>query len=298
VKRFLLVLTSVLLCFILVASSLVLAGSLVLRSTIFSADFFRQAISAPEYLPLVRKAIDADLMAQSSYVGIPVETLSAGIDDATLYVMISKHVDNVAAYMNGQADYTLATYPADRIYAILETYMKNTAKKEGYTPSAEQYTLLHAVADDTAKIVQDHSAVFDLGLVNQLSIFKKIHLLLYRLANLGSAALVTILAACLALILINRRDWRQWLRYILTSFWLTASVILVPTVVLQAFGLTRRLALETGYLKFAVDELMTAANTNLIFWSSACLVVCTAGLIFLMVHMPKIERNPPPKRKM
>jgi len=55
----------------------------------------------------------------------------------------------------------------------------------------------------------------------------------------------------------------------------------VPTIVLQSRDLTGRLAIQTGYLKFALETLAGRANLVLIVWSSILFVLASIGLIFL-----------------
>jgi len=79
----------------------------------------------------------------------------------------------------------------------------------------------------------------------------------------------------------RKRDPLLWPRAALISTWLAASIFLVPTIVLQSRDLTGRLAIQTGYLKFALETLAGRANLVLIVWSSILFVLASIGLIFL-----------------
>lgn len=297
-KRLIVTAASVLLSLVLIVSSLVLLGCLMLRETLFSASYYRTAIAAPEYLPLVRAAIENDLQAQSSYVGIPAETLTAGLDDARIYVLISRHLANVAAYLNGMAPYQPMTYPADAFQEPLNTFIQTYAAANGTAVTAEQTTLLTAVATDSAAIVDSHVNLIDLNRVTSQPLFQQAHRWLYQAQRLALPALLTLAVSGLLLSLLHGRRWRMSLGYALTATWLAASLVLVPAVVLQAYGLTRRLAIQSGYLKFAVDTLLAKANNLLIFWGALFFVLTASGLLFLLLSEPRPpERNPPPRRR-
>ena len=55
----------------------------------------------------------------------------------------------------------------------------------------------------------------------------------------------------------------------------------MPTIVLQSRDLTGRLAIQTAYLKFALETLASRANLVLIVWSGTLFVLASIGLIFL-----------------
>jgi len=77
----------------------------------------------------------------------------------------------------------------------------------------------------------------------------------------------------------RKRDPLLWPRAALQSTWLAASIFLVPTLVVQARDLTGRLAIQTAYLKFALETLATRANLVLIVWSGTLFVLASIGLI-------------------
>ncbi len=293
-------LLSFLLCLIILGSSLYFAGAIFLRETLFSKSFYVQATAAAEYLPLVRKAIETDMLAQSSFTHIPETVLYAGLDDARIYLMINQHLDRVQAFLTGQAAYEPTTYPAEAFMPALQTFIGQYAARQGTTVSPEQLALLPQVAADSALIVQQHANLVDLSLVTGQPIFTQVIRWLYEIQASANWALVSLSTALLLLIALHWHHWQRWLIYTLTSLWLAASLIMVPAIVLQAYGLTSRLALESGYLKFAVDRMLTEANQFLLIVGAFAFIITSAGLLYLWWKMPARtlpERNPPPRRK-
>jgi hypothetical protein len=262
---------------------LLLLTSVWLRSTIFSERYYQQVIANSDYLPLVHQSIEASLMAQASYVGVPDEVLFAGIDDDQIHILLRKHVDNVAAVLNGESEILPLTYPSENFLTPLTTYLEQQNQQSEQTTTAEQTTALHEVADQAAAVVVNHSTLVNLTGILKYSFLAQALTLLAAISRhtlLYSALLIFVLTISAFLL---RKDLRGWLRVILVGSWLSASLILVPTVVLNAFGLTQRLSISIPYFKFAIDQLLTSANLFMIFWSGLVFVITSLGLITLTV---------------
>ncbi len=262
---------------------LLLLVSVWLRSTIFSERYYQQVIANSDYLPLVHQSIEESLQAQASYVGVPDEVLFAGIDDDQIHILLRKHVDNVAAVLNGQADIQPLTYPSEQFLAPLTVYLDAQNKQSGQVTTPEQTTALREVADQSAAIVVTHSTLINLtGLLKYSLVVRIITMLdaISRQTLLFSALLVLTLGISGILL---RKNWRSWLRIILIGGWLSVSLILVPSIVLHYFGLTQRLSISTPYFKYAIDQLLTSANIFMIFWSGLVFAITSLGLITLTV---------------
>ena len=95
----------IVLCTLITASTLLMLTTAFLQTIVLKDDFYEQVISTSAYLPLVRASIEKDLAEQSRYVEIPLEHLTAGIDNNTLYSMLHRHVDNVVAFLNNRGEF-------------------------------------------------------------------------------------------------------------------------------------------------------------------------------------------------
>ena len=282
---------SLILCLVIVVSSLMVIGGFFLRNTLFGDQFYQQIIASPIYLPMVKEAIRADFAAQSAYIGIPVEYLENGLDDATLYMMERNHIDNAVAFLNYEADFVKPTYPAGLFYDQLVPFIKSFAAANGQTVTEDQLNQLKAVAADAALIVQQNVCLLDLDLVRQSALFQRVHRLLYQLSYRLIWAAALLLLSIAALIVLNRQSWRSWLNQVLISFWLAGSLLLAPFLVLELFALPRRLAIETAYLKYALDRLLTGANQFFIFWGASIFFITSVALVTLFMTKPKRKHS-------
>ncbi|MDO8686347.1 MAG: hypothetical protein Q7J78_06735 [Clostridiales bacterium] len=277
---------SILLCLMVVSGSLLLMVSLFLRTTLFSLEYYQEVIISVTYLKQVRQAIEADLLAQSSYVDIPQEVLFAGLNDDKIYLLVSQHLHTVIDYLNYRRPYTKASYPSGLFYDKLAAYMGKYAAEAGFKPSEDQMRLLQEVADDSALIVSKHATLFDLDLIREMPLFQQIQSLLFRIADLAGSGLLVLGSALLGLLILHLQQWRRWLFYDLIGFWLAGSLVMTPAIVLHGFGLTRRLSIGTAYLKYAVDHFLTNANQFFIIRGSIIFLLSSIGLIIYFLASP------------
>lgn len=276
---------AILLCIVLVASSLLLVLTLLLRNRVFDASFYIDVIARPAYPLLVRQAILSDLERQSSYVGVPIEVLEAGLDDATLVMKQRQHVVNLAGFLNREEDFVKPEYPSERFLEPLQSFMQDYAQSHQLAFGAEQQAQLREVAQDAAAIVQTHITLVDLSQFGDSTTFQRMRNLILSWSRQLILLLIPWLLSMLSLILIYRNDWRAWLNRILISLWLAGSLLLVPSLVLERFQLHRRLALETPYLLFAISHLLHDLLQYLIVWGLMLFFLSLVAL--LAIHMTK-----------
>jgi len=279
---------------VLVIGLLGLMLSQFLQATIFSLDFFERSIVSSSYISKVHEAIQEDFEGQSSYVGVPADVLTAGLDDTLLYLLIVDHLENLNDVLRLRTEYQPVTYPADGFYRSLESYINTYAADNDLTVSAEQLAQLQDVADDSAAIVAQHINLFDLDLVAGTSLFSRALNILNRAAGWGTISMLLILAGLLGLLVINWRRWRSSLLSIFSTLWLTASLVLIPSLVLHWFGLPRRLSLGTGYLKQAADAWLTNANNYLLIIGAIGFMISSA---YLLAHFFISEKRRHRSRK-
>ena len=282
---------SVFLCFLLIISFYLTVASLFLQNTLFSETYYQRVTASPVYLPLVERSIHNDLLTQSNFVAIPLEHLQAGLDDHLIYARLRYHVQNTVAFLNFRQPFVKADYPADLFYDPLMAFIAEHAEAGDYEPSEEQYELLAEVAYDSAAIVERHINVVNLELVKDMPAFKMIHLALYNISRLFIPGLLAFLIIVAILAFMYRKEWRHGLLYGLISLWIAGALLAIPAVVTEIYGLTRRLAIETPYLKFAIDEWLTFANRYFLVWGLLILGLSTAGLVLRFVFQPKLKRK-------
>lgn len=282
---------SLVLCAILVLSSLLLVLGLLMRSRLFDASFYMGVIARPAYPLMVRQAILNDLEQQSNYVGVPLDVMESGLDDATLIMKQREHVANLAAFLNQEASFTKPQYPAELFYAPLEAFMKDYAVSHNLVFDAKQQEQLQDVAEDAAGLVQTHITLLDLSTLQNSASFQRIHTLVLAVSKRLVLASIPWLLALVLLIMLYRERWRSWLVRFLISMWLTGSLILVPSLVLERFQLHRRLALETPYLLFAVSHLLHDLLQFLIVWGLCLFVASSIGLVTTSLLTPVRKRS-------
>lgn len=273
--------SAVFLCILIVLASLSAVFSYFVRSTILSEDFYLGVVATPTYISMVKDAINADFKAQSSYVGIPEEVFASTLDDAELHLMLRKHIASVTAYLNGLSDYSEPEYPMDLLTGPLYAYLEQQSAATGTAPTQDQYDQLASVAKDSAVIIQNQVCLIDLNLVKDRGIFQTAHAQLLHLKNLFVPSLLAMAACSALLVLLYLREWRKWLNGILVSLWVTGTMLMVPTLVLQITGLTRRLAIKTAYLKYFVDSVLSDMNLYFLVLGILIFGITSVSLIAL-----------------
>lgn len=272
-KKHVVAVFSIVLSFGIVFCGLTLFFSVFLGQTVFSTTLYEKIITSPDYVAMVKSSIIEDLSAQSSYVAIPLEDMTIGIDDSQLMETLRNHARITVKYMNYSGAFVKATYPSDLFYTPLEKFIQKLGTEEGFRPTQDQYNLMHAVAADSAAIVVKHTNLLNMDLTKEVPEFAIIQKILFQIRN--AFWLITGLSILLIgiLFLLNRKKISRAVLFFSTSLWIVGALLLVPSIVLEFSGITRRLALQTGYLKNAVDSMIAASSE----------LTMTAGLVLFLL---------------
>lgn len=206
------------------------------------------------------------------------------------------------------------SYPSEQFLTPLRAYLEQHNQALGQQTTPDQLLAIEEVADQAAATVLTHIILVDPAAFQSISLVQQTLSLLHQISQLVlPSAAVLVLLMLLALILTRldvhqqqerrrsspsggprkvqhrqgcKRDPFCWTRATLISAWLTGSVFLVPALVMQSFDLTSRLAIQTAYLKFALQTLVDRANIILIVLSAVIFFLASTGLITL-AHISK-----------
>ena len=280
-KNFIRTGAAALLCVMIVLSTLLTVFSNFLSSTVLSQDFYLGIVATPTYITMVKDAINVKFAAQSMYVGIPEEVFSSMLDDGTLHLLLRNHIASAVNYLNGLTAFEKPVYPQELMTVPLYAYLEKQSALDGTVPTQAQYDQLDLVAADSAVIIQEEICLINLDLVKDRAAFQTVHQGLIHMRDAFVPALLTLLTSCLLLVLLYGRKWRIWLNGILVSLWISGTCLFVPTLVLHFFGLTNRLDIKTGYLKFFVDSVLTDMNYYFLLWGLLFFSVSSVTLIIL-----------------
>jgi len=272
---------TILLCAVIALSSLSAILSNFLSTTILSQDFYLGIVATPTYLAKVKDAISLEFKAQSSYTGIPEDVLVSTLDDAALHLMLRSHIASATDYLNGLAPFVKPVYPKELLTGPLLAWLDKEANAQGAAPTQEQKDQMTAVAGDSAVIIQKQICLMDLDLIKGNAAFGSVHQMLMGVKAALLPSILLMLASCVLLVLLNRKAWRVWLNGILVSFWVAGTMLLVPMLVLKFTGLTKRFAIDTPYLKYFVDSVLTDMNLYFLLWGILLFTVTSASLATL-----------------
>jgi len=275
------ILASVILIAVVIVSSIAAVFSYYIRCDLLSSEFYLGIAADSFYMEMVKHSIHLEFESQSSYVGIPVEVFDAALDDSQLHLMLREHIESAVNYLNGLAPYTEPEYPVELIRDPLYAYLEQTAKEQGTVPAKEQYAQIDLVALDSAALIQKYICVIDLNLVKDRTAFQSVFHYLPNSKDVYIPAILVTLGAIALLALLNGKDWRSGLNRIMTAFWLSGSILLVPMLALQITGLTGRLSIETGYFKFFVDSVLKDMNRYFLLWGALLFLVGSVALLLL-----------------
>lgn len=282
---------AVLLSFMLAISFFVIVISLFLQHTILSEGFYQRVTQSPAYQFHLKQSINNELLTKSNFTAIPIEHLQAGLDDNLLDRIVETHIKNTTAFLNYQPEFTPIEYPDDKFYAPLVKFIEEHGQTDNYEPTKEQYELLSDVAADSARMVERHANIINLDLVKDISAFKRLHRAMYDASKLFAPSLAAFVVAAGIIALMFRREWRKTLSYILTSLWISGAMLAVPAIVTDIYALPRRLAIETPYLKYAIDTWLTAANRYILLWGVSVFTISTVGLTFSYFTQKHLKRR-------
>lgn len=272
-------LSSIIISGILVVASLVLIGSLFLQNTLFSTSFYRKVTESPIFIPMIKQSIAKDMNSQSSYVGIPIETLTAGLDDNALRTSLNIHIDNLLKYLLQNGDFIKSTYPSELFKKQLDVFIKAEGTKGDYTPTAEQYTLLEDVANDSAVITQRVVNLVNIDLVKNVSEFKRLHRLAILLRLLTWPAILSLIVLLGLLFIIHRKKVSRAVLFTFSAFWIVGASLMVPAIIVSFSGIAKRLSIQTPYLKFAIDTWLSSANQIILYTGISIFAISTIVLL-------------------
>ena len=280
-NRIMIKVISLLLCLIIISCTLVLSIIFALSTTIFSEKFFIELSTSKTYKELVMDAIEADISAQSSYVGIPSDVLILGLSQQQFDTEMNDYMTKSSDYLNFRSTAELPQYPSEMFVPALLAFLDEDAKANGYTPAEQQYSLLLEVASDTAGIIEKHLNLFQLDMFNEAPSFRILHHRIFTLKENWPLVLVIWFAASFFLFMMHRRKIAGWMNYQFTSLWTAAAMISVPALVFTIFNFAGRLAIDTPYIKYAVEGFLDSFVENLLvpalflmILSSIMLFVC------------------------
>lgn len=282
---------SIFLCILLALTTLVLCAAVFLKLIVFSDAFYNNVIMGPSYTDMLKDAVIKDLSAQSSYVNIPLEVLSSGIDDEMLAISLEEYFKNNQAFIYFKSEYVKPMYPDAPFYLEVEKYVISINEKEGYAPSQEQDKLLKEVSYDSAEIVEKHISMIDMDMIIDTKLFNKVHLFLYDLNMMIFPLSILTLFLISSLIFLSRKRTGTAIFYILSSYWTAGALILIPFLVLDRSGLVRRLSIKTAYLKSAIDTFLTLSNRFFIYAGGTIFISATILLLIRSYLISQVERN-------
>lgn len=282
---------SLLLSFLLIVSFYLTVAAFLLKNTMFSERFYNRVVDSADYRELLMGAINNDLLTKSNFSAIPLEVLQAGVDDQLVRNGLHYHVMNTVKFLNYNLSSVEADYPVENFSVPLMEFIEEHAAAEGYEPTEEQYQLLEEVALDSAGIAERHINIVNLNLVKDMSVFKSVHRVLYNLRRLLLPAFFGMLLMAALLALLHRKDWRRGVFFILTSLWLSSALLAVPALVTEIYALPRRLAIDTPYLKFAIDEWLTYINSFIMYCGIGVLLVATVLLAMSFFSQKTLRRR-------
>ena len=282
---------AVLLSFLLAMSFFVIIISLFLQHTILNIDFYQSVTQSPAYQFHLKQSINNELVTKSNFTAIPLEHLQAGLDEKLIDQIVENHIKNTTAFLNYEPEFTPIVYPDEKFYEPLVQFIEEHGRTENYEPTDEQYELLADVASDSARMIERHASIINLDLVKDISAFQRLHRAIHDASLLFVPSLLAFLVAAGIIALMFRRDWRSTLTYTLTSLWIAGAMLAVPAIVTDIYALPRRLAIETPYLKYAIDAWLTSANRYILIWGVAILVLSTLGLTLSYFSQKHLKRK-------
>ena len=262
-----------------------------LSTTILSRDYYLGIIATPSYLEMVKEAIREEFSAQSAYVGVPEDVFAQGLDDGKLHEMLRNHITYVVNYLDGLAAYQEPEYPVERIQKPLYAYLEQFCAAEGTVPTAEEYAQLDQVAKDSAALIKKQVCLMDLKLVMDMSAFKQSMSLISKLKSAVGPSLLMAFLCSVLMAAMNFKAWREWLGRIALAVWMSGIFFLVPMLVLKYTGLTKRLAITTGYLKYFVDTVLTNMNNYFMIWGIVLVLLTTILLSVLKWVKPVVIKK-------
>ena len=262
-----------------------------LSTTVLSQDYYLGIIATPSYLEMAKEAIGEEFSAQSAYVGVPEDVFAQGLDDGKLHEMLRNHITYVVNYLDGLAAYQEPEYPVERMQKPLYAYLEQYCAAEGTVPTAAQYAQLDQVAKDSAALIKKQVCLMDLKLVMDMSAFKQSMSLISKLKSAVGPSLLMAFLCSVLMAAMNFKAWREWLGRIALAVWMSGIFFLVPMLVLKYTGLTKRLAITTGYLKYFVDTVLTNMNNYFMIWGIVLVLLTTILLSVLKWVKPVVIKK-------
>ena len=275
---------SLLLCLIIISCTLVLTLIFALGTTIFSQKFYLRLSSSEIYKGFVIDAIEEDISAQSSYVGIPAEILILGLDGQQLGTAMDDYMTRTSDYLNFRSTSVSPQYPSAVFLPALLSFLDKDAEVNEYIPTEQQYSLLREVASDTAGIIEKHLNLFQLDLFNEAPFFKLFHHRIFTLKENWPFIFGLWSAASLCLFMIHIRKLSRWINYQFTSLWIAAAIISVPTLIFTLFNLAGRLAIDTPYIQYAAEKFLGSFVNNLFIPGVVLLILSSIILLISFFH--------------
>ena len=260
--------------------------SLFINARLLNGDFYKVVLSKSDYFVLMNKEIDFGFKNLSMITSIPKEVLSKSISKEEIRDYSWKNINSAEDYMKYEGKNNESKIDTKKIYDNIEKYAQDNNVIDGQLKNQ-----LAAVAADTGKIIENHTALFKIDSVAKYSQFQSLRKVLFLIYKNQVLSIFIILILVILLILIN------WARLSKTLLWIGSSLIasslitLIPSIMAIYFRIPYKYAIDIPYLKVALRDISIGFINY--FVATGLMFFCL-GLMCMVIY--SIVSNKPSRR--
>ncbi len=275
---------------ILLAAFTVLTGTW-LRSTVFSADWYRPAISDPAFLNGVRTAAVDEITAQGARYGLPASVLTSGLDNAQISAYLNRYLDSFVNFLNYKSEFKAPELAAELVSTPVIAYAREAAAKLGLKLTAEQEQQLRSTAMQIARLVQSQlNIIADTSFLSSPQ-FQLWHGRIFALGQLALPAAIVLGLALLLLFLVLFGHFRSFVWHAGLPVWIAAGLMSAAAAVARGFDITGSLKAAPGFLRQTAASLAGQAISSLLTRSLAVFLAVSLVLLVLLIIRPRHSRS-------
>jgi hypothetical protein len=248
---------------------------------VLNGNFYKTVLEKSDYFILIREEIDYGFKNLSMITSIPEEIFISSVKDTEIKELSYKNISSAENYMRYKNIYVDSKLDTSVLFSGLERYSKNYARENNIKIDAAFEKQILAVAQDSGKVIDNHAVLFNISGVDKYSQFQVFR----KVLNIFSRNLmVWVILVCILIILLallNDGRIRRTLLWIGSSFVPAALMTLVPAALSIYYKIPYKLAVDTSYLKLALQDISLEYIKYFIITGSLYIII---GIINLCIY--------------
>jgi hypothetical protein len=242
--------TSLLLLFTLLFMQI----SIFTRSSFLNAEFYEKKLQNTEFYSQVSEEIRFGFKNLSMVTSVPEEVYNKSITDDYIKKLAINNIDNAAGYMKYKLELSNNKVNTAALSENINAYVNSYAQTNKLKVDDALKKQTEAMTEEAGKIVANHTALFNVSAVAQFKEFQTFRKGIFFIYNKLIFSIIFVAFLIALLFMLNPLRRRRTYLWTGSSFIAASIMSIIPMVMALVARVPYKLAIDTPYLKLALQE--------------------------------------------